>query len=80
MYSEHFPSTPMTALRVLNSAETKDSIDAWFVQVKAFIRAIPVYGKFMDLEWTAHSQSETRDFRAIVDNNNVVTATAETQS
>ena len=80
MYSEHFPSTPMTALRVLNSAETKDSIDAWFVQVKAFIRAIPVYGKFMDLEWTAHSQSETRGFRAIVDNNNVVTATAETQS
>ena len=51
----------MTAIRILNTSETKDSIDAWFVQVKAFVRAIPVYGKFMDLVWTAHSQSEKED-------------------
>ena len=70
----------MTAIRILNTSETKDSIDAWFVQVKAFVRAIPVYGKFMDLVWTAHSQSETRGFQPVVDAANVVTATAETQS
>ena len=80
MYNQHFPTAPMTAIRILNTSETKDSIDAWFVQVKAFVRAIPVYGKFMDLVWTAHSQSETRGFQPVVDAANVVTATAETQS
>ena len=70
----------MTSIRILNNAETKDSIDAWFVQVKAFLRAIPVYAKYMDLVWTSHSASETRGFQNVVDDNNTVTATAETQS
>ena len=78
MYQQHFPTTPMTSIRILNNAETKDSIDAWFVQVKAFLRAIPVYAKYMDLVWTSHSASEPRGFQNVVDDNNTVTATAET--
>ena len=70
----------MTALRILNTSETKDSIDSWFVQVKAFLRAIPVYGKYMDLVWTSHSHSETRGFQPIAATDNTPAVTAETQS
>ena len=66
----------MTALRILNTSETKDSIDSWFVQVKAFLRAIPVYGKYMDLVWTSHSHSETRGFQPIAATDNLPAVTA----
>ena len=48
--------------RVLSNIETKESIDAWYNATKAMIRAIPVYQKYMDLTWTAHSSNVNRGF------------------
>ena len=63
MYNQQaFPAAPAATIRSLNTVETKETIDAWFNQTRAFIRAIPAYAKYMDLTWTAHSQDETRGF------------------
>ena len=60
-----FPAAPAATIRSLNSNETKETIDAWFNQTKAFIRAIPAYARYMDLTWSSHATSVTRGFQLI---------------
>ena len=48
--------------RALSNTETKESIDSWFNQQKAMIRAIPVYTRYMDLNWQSHASDQNRGF------------------
>ena len=48
--------------RALSSVETKESIDTWFNSTKAMIRAIPVYTRYMDLNWQSHASDQNRGF------------------
>ena len=62
MYPQAFHAAPAATIRSLSMIESKESIDTWFNQVKAFLRAIPAYQKYMDLTWTAHANNPTRGF------------------
>ena len=77
MYQHHFPSL---SIRTLNSAETKDTIQTWWNQVRAFARSIPTYQKYMDLVWTSHSLSPSRGFRPVNNADGSLAASPETQS
>ena len=81
MYNQQaFPAAPAATIRSLNTVETKETIDAWFNQTRAFIRAIPAYAKYMDLTWTAHSQDETRGFSDAKNSAGQVVASKQAQS
>ena len=81
MYTNNFPAAPAATIRSLAMVETKDSIDMWFNQVRAFLRAIPSYQKYMDLTWKAHAESPTRGFVDTRDatGNNISALTQSTQ-
>ena len=72
-----FPAAPAATIRSLNSNETKETIDAWFNQTKAFIRAIPAYSRYMDLTWSSHAASVTRGFKPIVEGGQQITAAVQ---
>ena len=74
-FQNHF-GNPQGA-RVLSNIETKESIDAWYNATKAMIRAIPVYQRYMDLTWTAHSSDVKRGFQ---DSTTNASMTAQVQS
>ena len=40
-------------LPTLGSNETKESIDAWKIKTKSYLRAIPAYQPYVDTTWTA---------------------------
>ena len=67
-------AAPAAAIRCLNSDETKESIDAWYNQCRAFCRAIPAYSRYIDLSWTSHGQSKTRGFADITEGTVKLTA------
>ena len=71
---------PGPSIRSLNTIETKESIDAWYNQTRAFVRAIPTYQRYMDLTWLSHAESQTRGFTDVRNANGAVTTTAATQS
>ena len=80
MNLQPFPAAPAATIRSLNTVETKETIDAWFNQTRAFIRAIPSYSKYMDLTWTAHSQDEARGFSDAKNSAGQIVATKQSQS
>ena len=80
MNPQPFPAAPAATIRSLNTVETKETIDAWFNQTRAFIRAIPSYSKYMDLTWTAHSQNESRGFSDTKNAAGQIVATKQSQS
>ena len=61
-------------------SETKETIDSWYNQTGAFIRAIPTYSKYMDLTWTAHSSDENRGFADARNSAGQITVSATAQS
>ena len=61
-------------------SETKETIDSWYNQTRAFIRAIPTYSKYMDLTWTAHSSDENRGFADARNAAGQITVSATAQS
>ena len=63
--------------RAPSSVETKESIDAWFNSTKAMIRAIPVYTRYMDLNWQSHASDQDRGFE---DHETDTNLTAQVQS
>ena len=67
-------SSPATVIRQLSCDESKDSINVWFNQVRAFLRVIPQYTSLMDLQWTAASGQANRGLTDVTINNVVTTA------
>ena len=68
--NQHYPAMQATpSIRSLGIVETKESIDAWFNQLRAFVRAIPSYQRYMDIKWTSHAESMTRGFVDKTENN-----------
>ena len=73
-----FPAAPAgPTIRSLSTVETKESIDAWFNQTRAFIRAIPTYQKYMDMTWTSHAITTTRGFEESTENSVKITPQAK---
>ena len=46
----------------LGANETKESIDAWYVQAKSIIRSMPAYTPYVDETWTAKKSDSNRGF------------------
>ena len=46
----------------MGSDESKESIDAWLVKTKSFLRAVPDYKPYVDITWTAKKANTTRGF------------------
>ena len=82
MFSQNqpFPAAPAATIRSLNMSETKETIDAWYNQTRAFIRAIPTYSKYMDLTWKAHSEDENRGFADARNSAGAITHSAATHT
>ena len=47
----------------LTRDETKESIDAWLVKTKSFLRAVPDYKPYVDAKWIALKADDTRGFK-----------------
>ena len=47
----------------MGSDETKESIDAWLVKTKGFLRAVPDYKPYVDATWIAKKADDTRGFK-----------------
>ena len=63
MFQQPFQQVaPAATIRSLGTVETKDSIDSWFNQTKAFIRAIPTYARYMDMTWKSYGEDTNRGF------------------
>ena len=80
MFPNNFPNATVTAIRTLHSSETRETIDQWYNHIRASLRAVTTYSKYMDLTWTPQSTSPTRGFQAIAAADNRPAVTAETQS
>ena len=46
----------------LESDETKESVDAWLIKTKSFLRAVPEYKPYVDITWTAKKSCPKRGF------------------
>ena len=61
----------------LGAHETKESIDAWYVQAKSIIRAMPAYMPYVDMVWIAKKTDSTRGFKNTVGADGTVLETKE---
>ena len=62
-------------LPTLGKDETRESIDAWKIKTKSYLRAIPAYKPYVDTTWTAKKADSSRGF---VDGTGVGDPTAAT--
>ena len=71
-----FYAAPAATIRSLNAVVTKESMDAWFNQTRAFTRAIHSYARYMDLTWKSHDVTQGFQDTVVAG----VNVTAQTQS
>ena len=46
----------------LKADETLESIEAWKVQTKSYLRAMPAFQPYVDITWTAKKENSSRGF------------------
>ena len=65
MSQNSFMTAPAATIRSLGTTETKESIDQWYNQVRACVRAIHPYNKYIDVSWKSCSEDVNRGFEEV---------------